>query len=134
MVTGGWACSVSQPFLNGAAAPSPPAPRKAQFTRFLNCGSPAALAGSARPRRRGRWPPHRETKAAARTSDPVRDITNPRLLVLKAVLFVILGLGAAAILIAQAPRISTALLLTNLILGLRPRLLLRLLRHRALHR
>jgi len=41
----------------------------------------------------------------------VRDLENPRLLILKAVLFVILGLAAAGILIAEAPRLSTVLLL-----------------------
>ena len=41
----------------------------------------------------------------------MRDITAPRLLVVKAALFVLLGLVAAAILIAEAPHLSTVLLL-----------------------
>ena len=41
----------------------------------------------------------------------VRNITSPRLLVAKAALFVLLGLGAVAILIAATPRLSTVLLI-----------------------
>ena len=41
----------------------------------------------------------------------MRDITNPRVLVAKAALFVLLGFGGAGILIAEAPWLSTVLLL-----------------------
>ena len=41
----------------------------------------------------------------------MQDITSPRLLVTKAALFILLGLIAAAILIAEAPHLSTGLLL-----------------------
>ena len=41
----------------------------------------------------------------------VRDITSTRLLVVKAALFILLGIGAAAILIAEAPHLSTIVLL-----------------------
>ncbi|HEX3111543.1 MAG TPA: hypothetical protein VHU41_20740 [Thermoanaerobaculia bacterium] len=45
----------------------------------------------------------------------MRDITSPRLLVLKAVLFLIVGVAAAGILIAEAPRLSIVLLLAIVI-------------------
>lgn len=41
----------------------------------------------------------------------MRNITSPRLLAIKAALFVLLGLAAAGILIAAAPRLSTIVLL-----------------------
>ena len=41
----------------------------------------------------------------------VRNITSPRLLVTKAALFILLGLVAAAILIAEAPHLTTVVLL-----------------------
>ena len=41
----------------------------------------------------------------------VRDIASRRLLIAKAALFVLLGIGAAGILIAEVPRVSTVLLL-----------------------
>lgn len=41
----------------------------------------------------------------------MRDIASPRLLIIKAVLFLLLGFAAAGILIVEAPRLSTAALL-----------------------
>jgi len=50
-------------------------------------------------------------RSGTNVNDFVRDIKNQHLLILKAVLFVVLGVAAAGILIAEAPRLSTVLLL-----------------------
>jgi len=63
---------------------------------------------SRRPRRLGAA---RNEPSRPYVTSNVRPITNPRLLILKAALFLLLALAAAAILIADAPHLSTVTLL-----------------------